>query len=75
MNLMNAYTENRQLCREMTRIVEEELEHFEDGTVPAGQTRYRISPARPGAVWTQLERLDSSSANPIARSIGCWSRR
>lgn len=29
MNLMNAYTENRDLCREMTRIVEEELEHFE----------------------------------------------
>ena len=29
MNLINAYTENRQLCREMTRIVEEELEHFE----------------------------------------------
>tara|TARA_R110002049_G_scaffold2750_7_gene22069 strand:- start:3568 stop:4149 length:582 start_codon:yes stop_codon:yes gene_type:complete len=28
MNLMNAYTENRELCREMTRIVEEELEHF-----------------------------------------------
>ena len=29
MNLMSAYTENRQLCREMTRIVQEELEHFE----------------------------------------------
>lgn len=29
MNLMNAYTENRELCREMTRIVQEELEHFE----------------------------------------------
>ncbi|MDF1840914.1 MAG: tRNA-(ms[2]io[6]A)-hydroxylase [Rubripirellula sp.] len=29
MNLMNSYTENRDLCREMTRIVEEELEHFE----------------------------------------------
>lgn len=29
MNLMNAYTDNRGLCREMTRIVEEELEHFE----------------------------------------------
>jgi tRNA-(ms[2]io[6]A)-hydroxylase len=29
MNLMNAYTDNRQLCREMTSIVEEELEHFE----------------------------------------------
>ena len=29
MNLMNSYTENRQLCREMTQIVEEELEHFE----------------------------------------------
>lgn len=28
MNLMNAYTENRELCREMTRIIEEELEHF-----------------------------------------------
>ena len=29
MNLMNSYTENRDLCREMTRIIEEELEHFE----------------------------------------------
>lgn len=29
MNLMNSYTENRDLCREMTQIVEEELEHFE----------------------------------------------
>ncbi|MFK8113812.1 MAG: tRNA-(ms[2]io[6]A)-hydroxylase [Rubripirellula sp.] len=29
MYLLNAYTENRDLCREMTRIVEEELEHFE----------------------------------------------
>jgi tRNA-(ms[2]io[6]A)-hydroxylase len=29
MNLMNSYTEDRELCREMTRIVEEELEHFE----------------------------------------------
>ena len=29
MNLMNAYIENRELCRRMKRIVEEELEHFE----------------------------------------------
>ena len=29
MNLMNAYTTDRELCREMTRIVEEELEHFD----------------------------------------------
>jgi tRNA 2-(methylsulfanyl)-N6-isopentenyladenosine37 hydroxylase len=29
MNLMCAYTEDRQLCREMTTIVQEELEHFE----------------------------------------------
>ena len=29
MNLMNSYTENRDLCREMTQIVEDELEHFE----------------------------------------------
>ncbi len=28
MNLMNSYTENRDLCVEMTRIVEEELEHY-----------------------------------------------
>jgi tRNA-(ms[2]io[6]A)-hydroxylase len=28
MNLMNSYTENLELCREMTRIIEEELEHF-----------------------------------------------
>lgn len=29
MNLMTSYTENRQVCREMTTIVLEELEHFE----------------------------------------------
>ncbi len=29
MNLMNSYTEDRELCREMTTIVEEELEHFD----------------------------------------------
>jgi tRNA-(ms[2]io[6]A)-hydroxylase len=29
MNLMNAYTEDRELCRQMTIIIEEELEHFE----------------------------------------------
>ena len=28
MNLMNSYTEDRALCVEMTRIIEEELEHF-----------------------------------------------
>jgi tRNA-(ms[2]io[6]A)-hydroxylase len=28
MNLMNSYTENRLLCVEMTRIIEEELEHY-----------------------------------------------
>ena len=28
MNLMNSYTENRELCVEMTRIIEEELEHY-----------------------------------------------
>lgn len=29
MSLMGAYTENRNLCREMARIVNEELEHFD----------------------------------------------
>jgi tRNA-(ms[2]io[6]A)-hydroxylase len=29
MNLMNSYTEDRQLCREMTIVIAEELEHFE----------------------------------------------
>ena len=28
MNLMNSYTENRSLCVEMTRIIQEELEHY-----------------------------------------------
>ena len=28
MNLINSYTENRELCKEMTVIVQEELEHF-----------------------------------------------
>ncbi|MEM9826698.1 MAG: tRNA isopentenyl-2-thiomethyl-A-37 hydroxylase MiaE, partial [Planctomycetota bacterium] len=29
LSLMNAYTLDRELCRQMTRIVEEELEHYE----------------------------------------------
>lgn len=29
MNLMNAYTENRAICQEMSVIIQEELEHFE----------------------------------------------
>lgn len=29
MNLMNSYTENRPLCREMAVIIQEELEHFD----------------------------------------------
>jgi tRNA-(ms[2]io[6]A)-hydroxylase len=29
LNLINAYTEDREICREMTIIVQEELEHFE----------------------------------------------
>lgn len=29
MNLMDAYTENREICREMTVIIQEELEHFQ----------------------------------------------
>jgi tRNA-(ms[2]io[6]A)-hydroxylase len=29
MNLMNSYTEDRELCREMTTIIAEELEHFD----------------------------------------------
>jgi tRNA-(ms[2]io[6]A)-hydroxylase len=28
MNLMNAYTDNRAICREMTIVIQEELEHF-----------------------------------------------
>ncbi len=28
MNLMNAYTENRSVCQEMTVIIQEELEHY-----------------------------------------------
>ena len=28
MSLLGAYIENRELCEEMTKIVEEELEHF-----------------------------------------------
>ncbi|KAA5540973.1 tRNA-(ms[2]io[6]A)-hydroxylase [Roseiconus nitratireducens] len=28
MNLMNSYTDNRALCVEMTRIIQEELEHY-----------------------------------------------
>jgi tRNA-(ms[2]io[6]A)-hydroxylase len=59
MNLMNAYTENRRLCREMKRIVEEELEHFEmvlEILDQRGVTFRRIASGPYGKQLTQLIR-------------------
>ena len=61
MNLMNAYTENRRLCREMKRIVEEELEHFEmvlEILDQRGVTFRRIASGPYGKQLTQLIRQD-----------------
>ena len=59
MNLMNSYTENRQLCREMTVIVAEELEHFEMVLclLDARQIQFRTQPSGPyGKKLNQLVR-------------------
>ncbi|MDA9777731.1 tRNA-(ms[2]io[6]A)-hydroxylase [Rubripirellula sp.] len=61
MNLMNAYTENRRLCREMKRIVEEELEHFEMvlEILDERKIRFRRIPSGPyGKKLTQLIRSE-----------------
>ncbi|MGC6444741.1 MAG: tRNA-(ms[2]io[6]A)-hydroxylase [Rubripirellula sp.] len=61
MNLMNAYTENRRLCREMKRIVEEELEHFEmvlEILDQRGVAFRRIASGPYGKQLTQLIRQD-----------------
>lgn len=61
MNLMNAYTENRRLCAEMKRIVEEELEHFEMVLQILDQRNvpFRRIPSGPyGKKLTQLIRND-----------------
>jgi len=49
MNLMNAYTDHRQLGREMIRIVEEELEHYEMvlGLLDARRIKFRRLAAAP----------------------------
>lgn len=61
MNFMNAYTENRRLCVEMKRIVEEELEHFEMvlEILDERKVPFRRIPSGPyGKKLTQLIRLD-----------------
>ena len=54
MNLMNSYTEDRQLCREMTRIVEEELEHFEMVMCVLDQRGIEFRRLAPGPYGKQL---------------------
>lgn len=59
MNLMNSYTENRPLCVEMTRIIEEELEHYHmvmDVLDQRGITFRRLASGHYGRELNQLVR-------------------
>ncbi len=57
MNLMGSYCENLDLCREMTRIVQEELEHFHlvIGLLQSRNIRFRRLP--PGKYGKRLNEL------------------
>ncbi len=57
MNLMNAYTEDRELCLEMTRIIEEELEHFHLVLAILDQRGIRFKRLPPGPYGRRLNSL------------------
>jgi tRNA 2-(methylsulfanyl)-N6-isopentenyladenosine37 hydroxylase len=57
MNLLNAYTENREICCEMSRIVNEELEHFELVLGLLEQRHIRFRRITPGPYGRQLNAL------------------
>ncbi len=57
MNLINAYTEHRELCRDMVRIVEEELEHFELVLQLLDRRQIRFRRLPPGPYGRELNRL------------------
>jgi tRNA 2-(methylsulfanyl)-N6-isopentenyladenosine37 hydroxylase len=61
MNLMNAYTENRELCVEMTRIVEEELEHFHSVLELLDRRSIAFKRLQPGPYGSQLNLLISKN--------------
>lgn len=57
MNLMFAYVENEQLCRDMTEIVNEELEHFHMVLDLLKQRNIRFRRLKPSAYGRQLNDL------------------
>ncbi len=57
MNLMGAYVENRDLCAEMTRIVEEELEHFHSVVELLESRGITLRRQRPGHYAKELRAL------------------
>lgn len=57
MTLLNAYTEDRALCREMTRIVEEELEHFHMVLAILDRRGIRFRRLQPGPYGRKLNAL------------------
>lgn len=57
MNLINAYTEDRELCAEMAIIVNEELEHFEMVLLRLDQRGIRFRRLPPGPYGRQLNGL------------------
>ncbi len=57
MNLMNSYTENRELCLEMTRIIQEELEHFHSVLELLDRRGIKFVRLQPGPYGSQLNQL------------------
>lgn len=57
MNLMFAYVEDEELCRDMTRIVNEELEHFHLVLAQLHRRGVRFRRLRPGNYGRQLHEL------------------
>lgn len=57
MSLMGAYIENQALCEEMTRIVEEELEHFHMVIALLDKRGIRFRKQRPGHYGKELNAL------------------
>ena len=57
LNLIFAYVENIELCREMTAIVNEELEHFHTGARPARRRGIRFRRLTPSTYGRELNDL------------------
>ncbi len=70
MNFMFAYVDNLDLCREMTEIVNEELEHFHMVIDILNRRKIEFRRIRPSSYGRKLNDL-VRGGNPSGRSIEC----